>query len=105
MAESFATCQWSLTHFQASDFETRISDFHYAGHAGAERLLLTEADGKSPAVHSVGFAKLIGQQDGFQFVFLNGCGTKPQVQALFEGLVGRNLSDQEWKSYFSDEDY
>ncbi len=60
----------------------RLQVFHYAGHAGASSLKL-----EGGAASASGVAQLLGREEGLKLVFLNGCGTKPQVEALWnEGV-------------------
>ena len=62
-----------------SGFDNRVVIFHYGGHAESQKLLLTdqEANGK-------GLAQMISLQKGLHLVFLNGCATIDQVEALLE---------------------
>jgi hypothetical protein len=60
----------------------RIAIFHYAGHAAGTQLNLEDGSGNSE-----GLAQLLGQQEGLQLVFLNGCSTKGQVQSLLAAGV------------------
>lgn len=60
----------------------RIAIFHYAGHAAGTQLNLEGGSGNAE-----GLAQLLGQQEGLQLVFLNGCSTKGQVQTLLAAGV------------------
>lgn len=61
-------------------FRQRISIFHYAGHAGGERLLLEGGDAQAS-----GLASLFEQEkDNLALVFLNGCSTLGQVKELMK---------------------
>lgn len=60
----------------------RIAIFHYAGHAAGTQLNLEGGSGDAE-----GLAQLLGQQEGLQLVFLNGCSTKGQVQTLLAAGV------------------
>jgi hypothetical protein len=58
-------------------FDGQIVLFHYAGHANGKMLQLEGGNGAAG-----GLAKLLGQQQSLQLVFLNGCATKDQVKLL-----------------------
>jgi hypothetical protein len=60
----------------------RVAIFHYAGHATGTRLDLEKGHGDAG-----GLAKLLGEQEGLQLVFLNGCSTYDQVKTLLEAGV------------------
>ncbi|PSR14685.1 MAG: hypothetical protein DA408_07740 [Bacteroidetes bacterium] len=60
----------------------RIAIFHYAGHAGGTALNLEGGSGQAE-----GLAQLLGQQQGLQLVFLNGCSSKGQVKGLLAAGV------------------
>jgi hypothetical protein len=64
----------------------RIAIFHYGGHADGFRLLLESASGHPEAADAGGFARFLGGL-GLQLVFLNGCSTEPQVEALLQANV------------------
>ncbi|MDX2287065.1 MAG: CHAT domain-containing protein [Bacteroidia bacterium] len=55
----------------------QIQLFHYAGHADSLRLML-----ESGPAGLEGFARLLAQQQGLRFVFLNGCSTAAHGKAL-----------------------
>lgn len=60
----------------------RLMLFHYGGHAGAAGLLIGGESGGEVA-KAGGLAALFAtQKDVLKLVFLNGCGTRPQVAAL-----------------------
>ena len=67
----------------------RIAIFHFGGHAGGDHLALevTNKD-KVQLAHADGFADFLGQQNGLELVFLNGCSTQNQVENLLEAKVG-----------------
>src|SRR5688572_26316242 len=69
------------------EYRDRVALFHYAGHANGFQLLLESAEGRAHAVGASGLAAFLGQQRGLRLVFLNGCSTQPQVQALLEANV------------------
>ncbi len=63
-------------------YPNQIAIFHYAGHAGGNSLHLEEGEAISQ-----GLAQLLGEQAELQLVFLNGCSTRGQVQALMNAGV------------------
>ncbi len=73
--------------FQHPAQRNRIAIFHYAGHANGYQLLLEAASGKPAAAHANGLAAFLAQQQGLELVFLNGCSTQPQVQALLDAGI------------------
>ncbi len=74
--------------FQAFDtYRGRIKILHYAGHANSTHLALDAQD-----ANGQGLADLIRQENqtseaGLELVFLNGCATGEQVEALLEAGV------------------
>jgi hypothetical protein len=54
--------------------------FHFAGHADADRLHLVAGKKGHEQAYVQGIAKYVGQQQGVELVFLNGCSTKGQVE-------------------------
>lgn len=82
----------------------RVSVFHFAGHANDYQLHLeapatggwhAQIDGiaastPSPAfgsVHASSFSEYLGRREGLHLVFLNGCATRAQAQALLRAGV------------------
>ncbi len=65
----------SISHYLMA-YKNRIQLLHYGGHASSEKLFLEEE------AYSSGIAKLLQQQENLKVVFLNGCSTYGQVQAL-----------------------
>lgn len=63
-------------------FKDRISIFHYAGHADSEELFLTDG-----SANADGIAALLAAQSNLQLVFLNGCSTRQQVDALLQSGI------------------
>jgi len=63
-------------------FHNRVWLFHYGGHAGSEALFFESGDAQAK-----GLAKMLGEQANIRLVFLNGCGTQPQVKALLQAGV------------------
>ena len=64
------------------DQRGRIAIFHFGGHANSYQLLLETANGAPAVVDAGGLAAFLAQQRGLRLVFLNGCATQAQVQAL-----------------------
>lgn len=65
-----------------SRFADRITVFHYAGHANGSSLHFEDTAGDAQ-----GLAELLGQLPNLKLVFLNGCSTLPQVEALLKNGV------------------
>ena len=65
-----------------NEFQDRICVFHYGGHASSTHLRLDDQD-----AHASGLAKLLGQLEELQLVFLNGCSTQKQVDLLMDAGV------------------
>jgi hypothetical protein len=70
-----------------SRYKSRVAIFHYGGHASGSGLQLEGAGGAVETADSKGLAQLMGQQENLQLVFLNGCATRGQVEALLEAGV------------------
>ncbi len=81
-----ATLDEILTAFQT--YRDRIVVFHYAGHANGFQLLLESSSGGVHRVGAKGLAAFLGQQQGLQLVFLNGCSTERQAEDLLNAGVG-----------------
>lgn len=63
-------------------YGSRLEVFHFAGHAGSYELLLEqEGVGVSPA-DGKGFNRFLARYERLQLVFLNGCSTWEQAEAL-----------------------
>ncbi|MCB0845462.1 MAG: CHAT domain-containing protein [Bacteroidetes bacterium] len=60
-------------------FNNRVAIFHYGGHANGTLLRLEGKD-----ANAKGLARLFGEQEQLQLVFLNGCSTGPQVEQLLQ---------------------
>lgn len=73
--------------FQGARYRDRIRIFHYGGHADSDELMLETEAGGNQAFYSSGLARLLGQQTHLQLVFLNGCATKMQAEALLQSGV------------------
>jgi CHAT domain len=70
-----------------SDYPDQLAIFHYGGHAGAHHLVLETPDGHAMDAGAKGLAGMMGLQKNLQLVFLNGCATKGQVDALLQAGV------------------
>lgn len=73
--------------FENPQYSGRIAVFHYAGHANADSLWLSEADGSGRSgqpAYKEGLASFLGRQKGLKLVFLNACSTLDHVQLLLE---------------------
>lgn len=81
-----ATLDEILTAFQT--YRDRIVVFHFAGHANGFQLLLESSSGGVHRVGAKGLASFLGQQQGLQLVFLNGCSTERQAEDLLNAGVG-----------------
>jgi hypothetical protein len=68
-------------------YQNRVAIFHYGGHASGSGLQLEGAGGAVETASAGGLAQLMGQQKNLQLVFLNGCATRGQVEALLEAGV------------------
>jgi hypothetical protein len=76
---------WNV--FLDPELKGRIAIFHFAGHAGGTEILLETREGAAAQIGAEGLASFLGLQEGLQAVFLNGCSTEPQVQALLAAGV------------------
>ncbi len=82
-----ATLEEILDVLQHPSYRGRIAVVHYGGHARGDGLQLETSVGGAELAHASGLARVLGQQRGLQLVFLNGCSTQPQVDALFSAGV------------------
>ena len=64
------------------EYQDRIAIFHYGGHATDFSLLLKTASGERQQARSEGLMAFLAQQKGLQLVFINGCCSKQQAEAL-----------------------
>lgn len=67
---------------QFTRYRDRVVIFHYGGHANGSKLRLEDKD-----ANASGLAQLLGQQQNLKLVFLNGCSTQGQVDALLDAGV------------------
>ena len=68
-------------------FPDQVAIFHYGGHADGTALQLQVPGGGNEAAHAGGLAQLMGLSGALRLVFLNGCATRDQVQALLDAGV------------------
>src|SRR5262245_31064270 len=71
-----ATLADILDVFQDRRYRNRIAIFHYGGNANSYGLLLGAAKDQRVLAEAGGLALFLGQQQGLQLVFLNGCSTE-----------------------------
>lgn len=76
------TIRQVLDTFHDQRYRNRVAIFHFGGHANGYQLLMQTDEGEIAAAHAASFAEFLGQQVGLQLVFLNGCSTEQQVEAL-----------------------
>lgn len=88
-----------------SRYKDRITLFHFAGHAGGKGLQLNDNFRNATLGRAEGLAALLGREatEGqLKFVFLNGCSTAPQVQALKKAgvpsIIGTNYPISDHKA-------
>ena len=60
----------------------QVTILHYAGHADSGRLLFESSTAGRSAAHAAGLATFLGERQGLQLVFLNGCSTRPVPACL-----------------------
>lgn len=65
-----------------TEYRERIILFHYAGHAGLDRLITSGGDAQGE-----GLAALLGSMPALQCVILNGCHTSEQTELLLKAGV------------------
>ena len=70
----------------------RIVAFHYGGHAGDFNLFLETPGGGNEATSGKSLAELLGRHQTLEIVFLNGCCTRQQTQALLDAGVNAVIS-------------
>lgn len=83
----YATIKELLDVFQDKKYKDRIAIFHFAGHAGDSSLIFETIEGMEDAAHKDGLVSLLSGQKELKLVFLNGCCTKDQAEALKEADV------------------
>jgi WD40 repeat protein len=82
-----ATLEQILDVFQSAEFRDRVAIFHYGGHASSTGLYLESSEGGAREASAEGLAEFLGQQDGLEVVFLNGCSTQSQARGLLDANV------------------
>lgn len=82
-----ATLDNLISTFQRERLRDRIAILHYAGHAEDDQLLLTSQQGGISGAKADGLVPFLSRQKGLQLIFLNGCYSVLQAQALVEGGV------------------
>lgn len=73
-----------IATFQRDRYRNRIAIFHYGGHAGSYELLLENPGGSTSGAHGEGLIPFLASQKSLQLIFLNGCYSARQAQALIE---------------------
>lgn len=68
--------------FQRKRFRDRIAIFHYGGHAENNELLLADSKSGLTGAKAEGLIPFLAEQKGLKLVFLNGCFSIQQAQAL-----------------------
>ena len=71
-----------LAVFQAERYAGRIQVLHFGGHADGEALMMEDGAGLALPAGAEGLAAFLATQQALRLVFLNGCRTQPQVDAL-----------------------
>lgn len=79
-----ATLDDLISIFQRQKYRDRIAIFHYGGHADSYELLLETSSGKIEVAHGEGLVPFLAGQKGLKLVFLNGCHSAQQAQALID---------------------
>lgn len=92
LVRSNVTAREVFQCFQDPRYRNRIGILHYGGHANGYELLLESATGENAAADAGGLAKFLGQQEGLQLVFLNGCSTQQQTQGLLDANISAVIS-------------
>ncbi len=90
-----ATIAEVLDVFQDARYRDRVAIFHFGGHAGSGVLLFESPEGAARLAHAGSFARFLGEQRGFELVFLNGCSTQDQVQDLLAAGVPAVIATSE----------
>lgn len=71
-----------LDVFQDPVYASRISIFHYGGHANGFSLLLESEDGSKVLTHKDGLVPFLARQENLKLIFLNGCSSEGQAADL-----------------------
>ena len=70
-----------------NDHGDQVRIVHYGGHADGENLLLSSGNGNASSVNAGNFAEVLSHLPNLKLVFLNGCNTYQQAQALMSGGI------------------
>lgn len=81
-----------ITDLFQGEYRDRVAVFHYGGHASGFDLMLESDTGETHHAGARGLARFLAHQKGLQLVFLNGCSTKGQVDALLDAGVERVIA-------------
>lgn len=76
-----------LNTFRKERFRDRIAIFHFAGHAGDYELLLEASANKTEKIQASGLISLLSNTPSLKLVFLNGCSTLAQSEAMREAGI------------------
>lgn len=68
-------------------YKSRISIFHYGGHANGFSLLLESIDGSKNLTHKDGLVPFLARQENLKLVFLNGCSSEGQASDLLRAGI------------------
>ncbi len=94
-----ATIDAIISVFQQSKYKNRIAIFHFAGHAGDNKLFLKDNTGARQASHGEGLVPFLASQRSLQLVFLNGCHTSAIAEGLNElgvpAVIGTSFAVQD----------
>ena len=84
---SSATVSDIVDVFSDSVYGSRISIFHYGGHANGFSLLLESEDGSKAETHKDGLVPFLARQENLKLVFLNGCSSEDQATDLLKAGI------------------
>lgn len=73
--------------YHINRYHNRVAIWHYGGHADGRSIQLESEIGVVQSASVKGIAGLLGTQEGLKLVFLNGCATGGQVNALLKSGV------------------
>lgn len=94
-----ATIDAIIRVFQQKKYQDRIAAFHFAGHAGDNKLFLKDNTGARQASHGEGLVPFLASQRSLQLVFLNGCHTSAIAEGLNElgvpAVIGTSFAVQD----------
>lgn len=68
-------------------YEDQVKIFHYAGHADSFQLMFEQDNEHEGFASMEGFTRLLAQQKGLRFVFLNGCTTENHALSMIEAGI------------------